>query len=84
MGNFGKAIGCRVVPSASEALAVKLCQVDYQIKRNAARWSMLSTKMVLLFVFAALALQDVDYIVFILPEQSDKQTGTGILPFKLL
>ena len=34
--------------------------------------------------FAALALQDEDYILFILPEQSDKQTGTGILPFKLL
>jgi hypothetical protein len=40
-------------------------------------------KMVSLFVSAALALQDADYIFFILPEQSDKQTGTGILPFNL-
>jgi hypothetical protein len=39
-------------------------------------------KMISLLVFAALALQVWDYIVFILPEQSDKQTGTGILPFK--
>jgi hypothetical protein len=46
---------------------------------------MLSIKMVSLFVFAALALQDVHYIDFILPEQSqsDKQTGTGILRFHL-
>jgi hypothetical protein len=40
--------------------------------------------MISLLVFAAPALQDADYIVFILPEQSDKQTGTGISPFKLL
>jgi hypothetical protein len=68
--------GCHNVPSE----AVKF---DYQIKLIAAHWSMLSVKMVSLFVFAALALLDADYIVFILPEQSDKQTGTGILLFKL-
>jgi hypothetical protein len=65
-----EAIGLRIVPTLpSEAV-----KFDYQIKPIAACGSMLSIKMVSLFVFAALALQDEDYIVFILPEQSDKQT----------
>jgi hypothetical protein len=50
---------------------------------NAASWSMLSTKMISFFVFATPALKDADYIIFILPEQSDKKTATGIVPFKL-
>jgi hypothetical protein len=62
-----EAIGLRIVPSE----AVKF---DYQIKPITACGSMLSIKIVSLFVFAALALQDEDYIVFILPGQSDKQT----------
>jgi hypothetical protein len=44
---------------------------------------MLSMMMISLFVFAALELKDADYIVFVLPEQEDMQTRTGILTFKV-
>ncbi len=73
----------RTIFGKLESIQWVTANFDCEIILIMACWSMLSIKMVWLFVFATFALQDEDYIGFIL---SDKQTGTpsGIWHFKWL